>query len=100
MIERGLAGLNSAMAANYENLAPAQRRVIDKLVEDKRYAAISTLPDISRDLIPCEVCLRHSIAGCQKASTQRSCATQRTEDDLFACVFPRNNTFDEAQRRV
>lgn len=50
MIERGLAGLNSAMAANYENLAPAQRRVIDKLVEDKRYAAISTLPDISRDL--------------------------------------------------
>jgi len=50
MIARGLVGLNAAMAANYENLAPAQRRVIDKLVEDKRYAAIATLPDISRDL--------------------------------------------------
>lgn len=48
--DRGLAGLNSAVAANYDRLAPAQRVVIDRLVEDKRYAAVATLPEIARDL--------------------------------------------------
>jgi DNA-binding MurR/RpiR family transcriptional regulator len=48
--DRGLAGLNTALAANYDRLAPAQRLVIDHLVQDKRYGAITSLPEIARAL--------------------------------------------------
>jgi hypothetical protein len=56
--------------------------------------------DIARDLIPGQIRLRHSVAGVQKARTQRPRATQCTEDDLFTRVFPSNDAFEGVKRRV
>jgi hypothetical protein len=55
---------------------------------------IARATNIGRYLVPSEVCLRHGVAGCQKAGTQRSRAAQGAKDDLFARVFPGHDAFD------
>jgi hypothetical protein len=55
---------------------------------------IARTTDIGRNLVPSEVCLRHCVAGCQKAGAQRSRAAQGAKDDLFARVFPGDDAFD------
>lgn len=46
---QGWPEIEQAVAANYERLSPSQRRVIDRLLEDKRYAAF-TAADLAREL--------------------------------------------------
>jgi len=42
--------MEAALAARYDDLSPAQRRVIDRLLADHRYAATASARTIARDL--------------------------------------------------
>ncbi len=42
--------IESAVAANYERLSPGQRRVIDRLLADMRYAAVASAPQLAQEV--------------------------------------------------
>lgn len=47
--DRGSDAIEQAVARHYDSLSPSQKRVIDRLLEDKRYAAF-TAADLARDV--------------------------------------------------
>ena len=40
--------IERAIAANYERLSPGQRRVIDRLLDAPRYAAVTSAPELAK----------------------------------------------------
>ncbi len=42
--------MEAALAAHYDDLSPAQRRVVDRLLADRQYAALASARTIARDL--------------------------------------------------
>jgi DNA-binding MurR/RpiR family transcriptional regulator len=45
-----VSGLEQTIAANYDRLTPGQRRVIDRLLADIRYAALISAPALAREV--------------------------------------------------
>src|ERR1700738_4766882 len=42
--------IQGALAEHYEELSPSQRRVIDRLLKDTRYGALTSAQDLAREL--------------------------------------------------
>jgi len=47
---RGLGTVHAAVAEHYERLSPGQRRVIDRLLADTRYAAVVSAPQLAHEV--------------------------------------------------
>jgi DNA-binding MurR/RpiR family transcriptional regulator len=46
----GLHGVHAAVTEHYERLSPGQRRVIDRLLADTRYAAVVSAPELAHEV--------------------------------------------------
>ena len=49
-MQSGVQSIETAVAARYERLSPSQRRVIDRLLMDTRYAAMTSAPELAADV--------------------------------------------------
>jgi DNA-binding MurR/RpiR family transcriptional regulator len=47
---RGLGTVHAAVAEHYDQLSPGQRRVIDRLLADTRYAAVVSAPQLAQEV--------------------------------------------------
>jgi len=48
--ESGLGTVHAAVAEHYDRLSPGQRRVIDRLLADTRYAAVVSAPELAHEV--------------------------------------------------
>ena len=46
----GLGTVHAAVAEHYDRLSPGQRRVIDRLLADTRYAAVVSAPQLAHEV--------------------------------------------------
>ena len=50
MDDNGLRSVHAAVAERYDRLSPGQRRVIDRLLADTRYAAVVSAPELALEV--------------------------------------------------
>jgi DNA-binding MurR/RpiR family transcriptional regulator len=48
--KHGLHGVHAAVTEHYDRLSPGQRRVIDRLLSDTRYAAVVSAPELAHEV--------------------------------------------------